>query len=65
MVRRILLLLIAVLISVAALFALLPWVKEGYDLTDLPHFIGRAAGLAIVAGLWLWWRVGRGGVVVN
>ena len=60
MVLRILLLLIVVLIAAAALFALLPWVKEGYDLADLPHFIGMAAGLAIVAGLW--WRVGRGGV---
>ena len=60
MVLRISLLAIVVLISAEALFALLPWVKEGYDLTDLPHFIGMAAGLAIVA--WLWWRVGRGGV---
>jgi hypothetical protein len=56
---RLSLLLMVVLISAAALFALLPWIKEGYDLTDLPRFIGMAAGLAIVA--WLWWRVGRGG----
>jgi hypothetical protein len=59
MVLRLSLLSIVVVISAAALFALLPWVKEGYDLGDLPRFAGMAAGLAMVA--WLWWRVGRGG----
>jgi hypothetical protein len=62
MVVRLSLLMIVVLISAAALFALLPWIKEGYDLTDLPRFIGMAVGLTIVA--WLWWRVRQGGVRV-
>lgn len=49
---------VVALISAAALLMLLPWLKEGYDIGDLPRFAAMAAGLALVS--WLWWRAGRG-----
>jgi hypothetical protein len=60
MVFRGALLAVVLLISAAALFMLLPWLKEGYDLGDLPRFAAMAAGLALVS--WLWWRSSRGAV---
>src|SRR4051794_31666094 len=56
------LLVVVVLISAAALLVLLPWVKEGYDLGDLPRFAAMAAGLALLC--WFWWRSSRGAVRV-
>jgi len=42
------------IISAAALFALLPWLKEGYDLGELARF----AGVTADSG---WWSGSGGG----
>ncbi len=54
MIIRLLSLVSVSLISIAALFFLLPSMKEGYDLDELPRFAACAVGLAILA--WLWRR---------
>jgi hypothetical protein len=41
------------LLSAAALVLLLPWLKEGYGIEELPFFAGGAAGLAVLGLLWV------------
>src|SRR5262245_8765322 len=40
------------LVSAAALVLLLPWLKEGYGIEELPLFASVAGGLAVLGTLW-------------
>jgi len=51
---RIFLLLVTLVIAMAALLFLLPSLKEGFGIEELPQFLGMTAALLVVA--WLWWR---------
>lgn len=55
---RILLFLLICVGSVVALFCLLPWLKKGYDIEQLPFFAGVAGGLLLT--VWIWRRFGTG-----
>jgi len=49
MLLRAVALLVVALLAAGALLFLLPWLKEGYDVHELPLFTGIAAGLALLA----------------
>src|SRR5688500_915122 len=55
---RILLLVAILPASLLSLLFLLPWLKEGFDVDELPMFAGIAGALALAAALW--WLVHRG-----
>lgn len=44
--------------SAVAFFCLLPWLKEGYDIEQLPFFAGVTGGLLLT--VWIWLRFGTG-----
>jgi len=47
-----------VLLALAALFFLLPGLKEGFSRAELPYYAGAAASMALLAGIW-WFATGR------
>ena len=50
---RVLLFVLLCIASVTALLLLLPWLKEGYDIEELPQFLGVVA-ILVVLGLGFW-----------